>query len=144
MARRTGQDDEMSNRPSEGTPHEEWRRVQDGVEAFGQEPSQLALAALLGQLAPRWSNVVTVRRSMLELLFTTPDAVYPFDRSVRVSWADGVFTAELRAKKSMLVLSGDHAREERACAMVEGYLAQLVEDVPPDTTADTTGPDEPA
>jgi hypothetical protein len=64
---------------------------------------------------------------MHDLLFTVPGQVYPFEDTVRVSWADGAFEFRLTAKRGKLV-TADRCHETNAPLVLDAFLAQLVGD----------------
>lgn len=102
----------------------EWDESVGSLRDRSSVPAALAMGALLAEAKPRWEGRVVPRTSMHDLLFTVPGYPYPFEDSVRVAWADGVFTFSL--VEGGAVRTADHCHSENASGVLDAFLAQLV------------------
>jgi hypothetical protein len=102
----------------------EWDESVGSLLGRSSVPAALAAGTLLAEAKPRWLGRVVPRTSMHDLLFTVPGYPYPFEDSVRVAWADGVFTFSL--VEGGAVRTADHCHSENAPSVLDAFLAQLV------------------
>lgn len=102
----------------------EWDESVGSLLSRSSVPAALAVGSLLADAQPRWGGRVVPRTSMHDLLFTVPGYPYPFEDSVRVTWADGVFTFSL--VEGGAVRTADHCHSENAPRVLDAFLAQLV------------------
>ena len=106
-----------------------WTATASFFDEHGLIPAAKASGWLLSQARPRWDGSVVARSSMHDLLFTRIDDPYPFERTVRVFWADDVYTFTLTA--GGLPVSGDRSRADMAVAVLDAFLSQLAGDAAP-------------
>jgi hypothetical protein len=90
-------------------------------------PAAQATGRLLADTDARWRDRVEPRTSMHDLLFTVPGQVYPFEDTVRVSWAHGVFEFRPTAKRGKLV-TPDRCHEANAPLVLDAFHARFVGD----------------
>ena len=65
------------------------------------------------------------RTSHLDLLFTLPSDQYPFEKTVSVSHAEGVFEFQLHDTRGFHLVTADRATRENAPAVLDAFLMQL-------------------
>jgi hypothetical protein len=100
-----------------------WRSAQESLAGRAAVPAALANSRLLATMPEGWRDRVVARTSMHDLLFTRPDDRRPFSYTVRVSWADDVYTFTLTNEVGV---GADKCRESNAPDVLAAFLCQLV------------------
>jgi hypothetical protein len=106
-----------------------WTTTAESLRSLDQVPAALANAWLLDHGRDKWGHVVAARSSMHDLLFTRQGDDYPFQRTVRVSWRDGVYTFELAVPAGQV--SADRCFAPKASIVLDSFLYQLAGDAEP-------------
>lgn len=87
-------------------------------------PAAAANGRLLEAMPDGWRDRVVARTSMHDLLFTRPGDRYPFSSTVRVAWADDVYSFTL--SNEVGVVAADKCFETNATSVLAAFLCQLV------------------
>lgn len=101
-----------------------WQHVQRSLSGRSDVPAALANGRLLAALPAGWRGRVVARTSMHDLLFTRPADRYPFPSTVRVSWAEDVYSFSLTNEVG--VVAADKSHEPNARSVLAAFLCQLV------------------
>jgi hypothetical protein len=100
-----------------------WTNTQAGLLAR-TVPAAVANGRLLEAMLNGWRDRVVARTSMYDLLFTRPGDRYPFSSTVRVAWADNVYSFTL--SNEVGVVDADKCFEPNATSVLAAFLCQLV------------------
>ena len=121
-------------------PENQWDRSTAHLRDLDAVPAAQANAWLLDQAREKWRSVVMARTSMYSLWFTMPGDVFPFDRTVKVSWLDDVyefrFEDEVRLRERRLepLVAADRSFAANAPVVLDSFLYQLAGEFGPDLT----------